>query len=82
MLKEDIGNLLKEKRKELNLSVKSVVEKLSQLEVVVSEKTIYGSCIIVLYAHVANCRPIRIRGSSQSKIYAVHPVYIQVHNNS
>lgn len=38
----DIGSLLKNKRKELKLSVKYVTEELSKYSINISEKTLYG----------------------------------------
>lgn len=38
----DIGSLLKNKRKELKLSVKHVTEELSKYNINISEKTLYG----------------------------------------
>lgn len=38
----DIGTLLKSKRKELNLSVKQVVDSLKSYNISISEKTLYG----------------------------------------
>lgn len=38
----DIGTLLKLKRKELNLSVKQVVDSLKSYNISISEKTLYG----------------------------------------
>ena len=42
MARNFIANLLKAKRKELNLSVKDVLQQLEQYEIKVSDKTLYG----------------------------------------